>query len=132
MAVDATFSSILNEIQLSNLNFTLQITPFAAYITLKKSVLTDQNGTKAVPSPPVLFLLQQAQQRNADLQEVNARLKIKSDTAEKTIENLVNEKAVLAEAIDATNNALAASKATNKDIHCPMISYYGMTRHDMT
>ena len=35
MAVDATFSSILNEIQLSNLNFTIQLTPYAAYATLK-------------------------------------------------------------------------------------------------
>ena len=58
MAIDATFSSILSEIQLSNLNFTLQVTPFAAYITLKKSVLTDQNGIKAVPAPPVIFLLE--------------------------------------------------------------------------
>ena len=62
MAVDATFSSIINEIQLSNLNFSLQITPFAAYITLKKSVIKDYYGIQAVPSPPILLLLQQANQ----------------------------------------------------------------------
>ena len=61
MAVDATFSSILNKIQLSNLNFTIQVTPYAAYITLKKSTLKDHDGFYAVPSPPVLSLLQEAQ-----------------------------------------------------------------------
>ena len=75
MAIDAKFSSILSEIQLSNLNFTLQITPFAAYITLKKSVLTDQNGIKAVPAPPIIFHLQQAHQTIAELREENNRLK---------------------------------------------------------
>ena len=29
MSVDATFSSILNEIQLSGLNFKIQVTPYA-------------------------------------------------------------------------------------------------------
>ena len=61
MAVDATFSSILNEIQLSNLNFTIQVTPYAAYITLKKSSLKNQNGSYAVPSPPLLSVIQEAQ-----------------------------------------------------------------------
>ena len=109
MVIDATFSSILHEIQLSNLNFSLQITPFSAYITLKKSVVKDQNGIKAVPAPPVLLLLQQAQQTIAELQEVNERLKIKSDKAEKTIESLVAENAVLVDAIDASKNDLATS-----------------------
>ena len=100
MAIDATFSSILSEIQLSNLNFNLQITPYAAYITLKKSVITDQNGIKAVPAPPILFLLQQAHQKIAELQEENKGLKVK-----------MHENAMLVEAIDASNNTLAASNA---------------------
>ena len=112
MAIDATFSSILNEIQLSNLNFTLQITPFAAYITLKKSVLTDQNGIKAVPAPPVIFLLQQVHQTIAELQEENNRLKINCDAAEKFNQKLVHENAILVEAIDVSNNKVAACNAT--------------------
>ena len=112
MAIDAKFSSILSEIQLSNLNFTLQITPFAAYITLKKSVLTDQNGIKAVPAPPIIFLLQQAHQTIAELREENNRLKINHDAAEKINEKLVHENAILVEAIDASNNKVAASNAT--------------------
>ena len=72
MAVDATFSSIISEIQLSNLNFSLQITPFTAYITLKKSVIKDKHDNQAVPSPPILFLLQQAQQTIRELQDAHS------------------------------------------------------------
>ena len=55
MAASTTFSSILNEIQLSNLNFTNKMTPYAAYITLKKTVQKDMNGTLATPAPPLLL-----------------------------------------------------------------------------
>ena len=61
MEINSTFTSILNEIQLSNLNFSIQTTPFAAYITLKKSVQKDLNGDYATPSPPTLLLLQETQ-----------------------------------------------------------------------
>ena len=38
------------------------MTPFAAHITLNKSALQDRNGIYAIPSPPILFLLQAGQQ----------------------------------------------------------------------
>ena len=63
MAINTTFTSILNEIQLSNLNFSIQTTPFAAYITLKKSVQKDLNGDYATPSPTILHLLQETQRQ---------------------------------------------------------------------
>ena len=71
MAVNSTYASILSEIQLSNLNFSIQMTPFASYITLKKSVQKDLNGVHATPSPPLLLLLQQAQQQILILQDEN-------------------------------------------------------------
>ena len=55
MAANTTFTSILNEIQLSNLNFTINVTPFAAYITLKKTLQKDLDGNLAVPAPSLLF-----------------------------------------------------------------------------
>ena len=76
-------------------------------------MITDQNGIKAVPAPPILLLLQQAHQKIAELQEENRGLKEKSDIAEKINENLVHENAMLVEAIDASNNTLAASTAAN-------------------
>ena len=58
MACDATFNSILNTIQLSKLNFAIQVTPFAAYITLKKTTQTDKFGSRATPAPPMFMVLQ--------------------------------------------------------------------------
>ena len=74
MAVNSCFSSILNAIQLSNLNFKIERTPCAALITLKKTVLKDKNGVPATPSPPIIFHLQQAQQDVYNLQLENAQL----------------------------------------------------------
>ena len=71
MAINATFGSILNEIQLSNLNFSIQLTPFAAYIILKKFTQKDLHGVPSNPSPPVLYLLQQVQQEHLALQDEN-------------------------------------------------------------
>ena len=53
MAADATYNLILNEIQLSKLNFSIQLTPYAAYNSLKKSIQVNWDGTLAVPSPPL-------------------------------------------------------------------------------
>ena len=71
MAINTTFGSILNEIQLSNLNFSIQMTPFAAYIVSKKSAQKDLDGVPVSPSPPVLYLFQQAQQEYLALQDEN-------------------------------------------------------------
>ena len=120
MAVNETFSSIISEIQLSNLNFSVQITPFSAYITLKKSVIKDQNGNHAFPSPPILFLLQQAQKTISELQEENDLLKIRSDAAENNYENLANENAALVEAIAKFNNNIAASDASYNTLHAKL------------
>ena len=48
MAVSNTFSSILGEIQLPNLNYSIHMTPFAANITLKKSSQKDHNDIGSV------------------------------------------------------------------------------------
>ena len=60
MAVDAKFNSILKEIQQSKLNFVINLTPFSASITLKKSSQVDQNGVQLLPTPPILRLLEQS------------------------------------------------------------------------
>ena len=74
MATNTTFQSILNEIQLSNLNFTIKTTPYAAYITLKKTVQRKINGDLATPAPPQLYLLQEAQEKILRLQVENEKL----------------------------------------------------------
>ena len=71
MAANSTFTSTISEIQLSNLNFNIKMTPFGAYITLKKTVQKDLYGT---PSPPLLLVLHQAHQEICCLQEETSRL----------------------------------------------------------
>ena len=116
MAVNSTFSSILNEIQLSNLNFSMQMTPFAAYITLKKSTQKDQNGISAIPSPPVLFLLQDAHREINSLKEENARLKDASEVLKLESEKLTHKVGTMIEAINESNKALDASKTLNSNL----------------
>ena len=61
MAAGVTFSSIINEIQESNLNFKINLSPFSATIILKKTAVTNSQGISAMTSLPSFFLLQQAQ-----------------------------------------------------------------------
>ena len=85
MAVNNTYSSIISEIQLSNLNFSIQMTPFASYITLKKSVQKDIDGVQATPTPPLLFLLQEARQQILYLQNENFKIKLNADILQKKV-----------------------------------------------
>ena len=46
------FDNILQEIQLSNLNFQIQVSPFSALISLKKSFVKEKDGSLRLPTPP--------------------------------------------------------------------------------
>ena len=84
MAANPTFYSILHQVQTSNLNFKIEMTPFAASIILKKTVFKDKNGIAAIPSPPINLLLQQAEHQIFNLQNYIATLK---ETVEKLESN---------------------------------------------
>ena len=116
MAINATFGSILNEIQLSNLNFSIQMTPFAAYIILKKSTQKDLHGVPANPSPPVLYLLQQAQQEHLALQDENCKLKVALEMLKNKNDTIVSETIGLREEIEFKNNAIEVMEANEKNL----------------
>ena len=99
MAASTTFASIVNEIQLSNLNFTIKMTPFAAYITLKKTVQKDINGVHASPAPPLLFLLHKSQEDLHSLQVENSKLKAAAESS-------AHEAAVLISSLEESNHAV--------------------------
>ena len=50
MLAENVFEDILDRIKRSRLNFHLQISPFSAYISLKKSWQKDRSGALLVPS----------------------------------------------------------------------------------
>ena len=49
MMEDQTFNNILDCIQRSNLNFQLQVSPFSAFISMKKSLVKDKSGSYLQP-----------------------------------------------------------------------------------
>ena len=51
MAAKQAFDHILEQIQSSNLTFQLQLSPFSASISLKKSLIKDKNGNPLFPPP---------------------------------------------------------------------------------
>ena len=110
MAANTTFASIVNEIQLSNLNFTIKMTPFAAYITLKKTVQKDLNGFYVNPAPPLLFLLQKAQEDIQILEVENSKLKT-------AVERSVHEAKVLHDSLEETNLAVEYLAKKNISLH---------------
>ena len=116
MAINATFESILNEIQLSNLNFSIQMTPFAAYIVLKKSTIKDLNGVPATPSPPVLYLLQRSQQEHLAVQDENHKLKAALEMLKKKNDTMVCENVGLRKEIEVKNNAIEAMEANHDNL----------------
>lgn len=120
MAINNTFASILNEIQLSNLNFSVQITPFAAYITLKKSALKDLNGHHVLPSPPLLSLLQSVHQENLSLRDQNETLKTALGSLEKKFTDIAIENASLVDAIKDASNSISALTNDNENLKSRM------------
>ena len=53
MAAKRTFDDLLEQIQASNLNFHLQLSPFSASISLKKSLIKDKFGNTLLPPCPL-------------------------------------------------------------------------------
>ena len=51
MLASKTFNNILEQVQTSCLNFQLQISPFSAVISIKKSFIKDKFGNELLPSP---------------------------------------------------------------------------------
>ena len=50
MIATQTFFDILNHMQNSNLNYQLQLSPFSAMISLKRSLVKDKSGMPILPS----------------------------------------------------------------------------------
>ena len=53
MVAKRSFDSILEQVQASNLNFQLQVSPFSATISLKKTLIKDKFGNLLLPPSPI-------------------------------------------------------------------------------
>ena len=61
MVASDAFENLLKQVQSSNLNFRMEISPFSAVITLKKSLLKDKSGQILFPPISESVQLQQSQ-----------------------------------------------------------------------
>ena len=50
MLATKSFNQIIEQIQTSSLNFQIQISPFSAIISLKKSLIKDHSGNPLLPT----------------------------------------------------------------------------------
>ena len=76
MEATEAFKSILDSVMSSQLNFNLQLSPFSAVISLKKSLIKAKSGN---PLPPPSTTLLKLRSEN-DLQEQNNLLAVNSIT----------------------------------------------------
>ena len=111
MAVNSTYNSTLNEIQLSNLNFSIQLTPYAAYITLKKSAQVDMDGKASVPAPPICLLLQQSYRDYKVAQDEITLLKDALKEKECECEDLIKVNASLFAKIKSADNDIVIANS---------------------
>ena len=80
MFASKTFDDILSKIKNSNLNFHLQLSPFSAVISLKKSFVCDKLGSPFLPNPSYQLLDEKVLlERNLRLESEFTSLKSKYD-----------------------------------------------------
>ena len=109
MLASNAFHGILSQIQSSNLNFQLQISPFAALISLKKALGKDKSGTYLRPPIPVLHNdnFENILARNSeleknilDLQKNYEKVAINCTKAYESLQNTEAENELLKKAIN--------------------------------
>jgi len=110
IAVNMTFNSILNEIQFSKLNFAINLTPFAAYITLKKSTQVDKQGT------PLYTILQQSNQELSAAQAKIVELVTSLGKSEQKCSELESINATLLQKVQALDKNLVVSNNLNNNL----------------
>ena len=113
MAIDTTFNYIINEVQLSKLNFNVNVTPFSAYITLKKSTIADKYGNQSLPSPPLSKLLENSLQDKLAAEKNIVELRTALVKCEKYCEELIIENKSLQDQLGSVTELLINAEASN-------------------
>ena len=114
MAISSAFNSIINQFQLSNLNFAIKMTPFAAYITMKKSTQIDKNRGHLSPSPPVWGPIEQAMNKKMAAESEIVGLRSTIQILEEEVHKLSTKNRSLNEELSTVKNALVTSLAANE------------------
>ena len=108
MAASLTFEAILKEVQTSNLNFRIEMSPFSAVINLKKSFITNKFGVPIL-SPPSHAVINQAL-KSENLTHTQQIVKL-----EKTIDNLRSEYESVALELKDSHESMANLNINDRD-----------------
>ena len=84
------FDKILQEIQLSNLNFQIQVSPFSALISLKKSFVKEKDGSLRLLTPPMSSSYHSSQSET-DLAARNVKLEKDFDALSQKYANVSDQ-----------------------------------------
>ena len=115
-AVDLKFNSLLSEIQKSKLNFIINLTPYAAYVTLKKSTQVNIDGLPMSPYPPTLLLLEQCLSQKRNNENEIEQLKSALMLSEKQCQDLIHKNNSLRKELGAVSESLVKAKEVNVSV----------------
>ena len=121
MLAGKTFNSILQQIENSKLNFQLQLSPFSAWISLKKSFIKDKEGVSIIPSSvPELY-----NSREVDgLKQKNQALETSLLSFQNAYHTVLQEHTKAVEVIESLKTQVLVKKEEEKDelqIRCKML-----------
>ena len=102
MVASTVFQNILDKIQSSNLNFHLQVSPFSAQISLKKTLVKDQFGNLLLP--PAQFSPRIS--KNETLSAENLKLENDLLNLQNKYEDVVNDCAKAYQMVQTLENQL--------------------------
>ena len=117
MAVNTKFTSLLNEIQESKLNFMINLTPYAAYVTIKKTTQVDKNGCQMLPTPPVLRLFEESVREKIIADSEIKQLKDLLVKSESHCLDLTQENNSLREELSSINESLCEAHIMNENLN---------------
>ena len=105
MAASEAFDQILEYVKLSNLNFCLQLSPFSANISIKKTLIKDKSGVHLNPRIPIPHPLEK---KVKDLEVLVNSLQLRLAESVETISELECSLRIKQENIDSEGNDLKA------------------------
>ena len=129
------FNNILNNIQSSNLNFCLQLSPYSANISLRKSFLTDKSGNVLLPDQ--VFPAETTDDDIAALVSNNIKLEQENRTLKKDLENslVVNkiklQETIKQEKLDSENHVVKELEAEIKTLQNKLYAYIIICNHSI-
>ena len=116
MLASQYFDRIISQIQTSSLNFQLQLSPFGAFISLKKTFVKNKKGVVVIPS----FSLPSDDKKNEDvltLTRENQELKNKLVTLQHELALTVNECAAAHKAVETFTHEKVNLENKNKGLN---------------